>query len=78
MAPAYIAMAIAIWKLSFPISFSLEYPAFLTALGFITLAYFYHIAKFWKNNSNANFELSDKNDQFRNLAVLSLLYALTL
>jgi len=77
MAPAYIAMATAAWKLSVPSSFSLEYPVFLTVLCFIILAYFFHIAKFWKDSLNVNFESTDKNGQFRNLTVLSLLYALT-
>ncbi len=77
MAPAYIAMSIAVWKLSIPASFSPGYSTFFTILFLIILAYFYHIAKFWKNNSNVNFESSDKRGQFRNLTVLSLVYALT-
>ncbi len=77
MTPAYIAMATAVWKLSISASFSFEYPVFLTILCFLTLAYFFHISKFWKSNSNVNFESSDQNGQFRNLTVLSLVYALT-
>lgn len=77
MAPAYVAMATAVWKLSIPASFSLQYPAFLTILCLITLAYFFHIVKFWKDNSDIDFEPSYKNGQFRNLTVLSFVYALT-
>jgi MFS transporter, NNP family, nitrate/nitrite transporter len=77
MAPAYIAMATVVWKLSIPASFSLEYPEFFAVSCFITVAYFYHIAKFWKDNSNVKYESSHKNGQFKNLTVLSLLYSLT-
>lgn len=77
MAPAYIAMATAVWKLSIPSYFSLEYSVFLTILCLIILTYFYHIAKIWKNNSEVDFESLDQNRQFRNLTVLSLVYALT-
>jgi len=78
MAPAYIAMTAAVWKLSMPTVFSFGYLVFPVSLGFITLGYFYHILKIWKNNLKVNLKpTAIRNDSFRDLAVLSLVYALT-